>query len=105
MSHPDESDVSLLFFFFFQAVGFFVTETVLFLLLPDLEARWTLRTEAPPCCAHQTEHRVGHPHSGHMEFSEQSMGQLPSYGKSLRCEFKPRLLRPGWSQASQFSLK
>ena len=47
MSHPDESDVSLLFF---QAVGFFVTETMLFLLQPDLEALCTLRKEALLCC-------------------------------------------------------
>lgn len=47
MSQPHESDVSLLLFFFFfclfQAVGFFVTEAVLFFLQPDLEALCTLR--------------------------------------------------------------
>jgi hypothetical protein len=59
LSHPDESDVSLLFFF--QVVVYFITETGLFFMLPDVKALCTRRMEALLCYVHQTEGKMGHP--------------------------------------------
>lgn len=67
MSHPDESDVSRLFC---QAVGFFITETVLFFLQPDLEALCMLKRRLYCAAAvRQTPGRAT-PASGRMERSE-----------------------------------
>ena len=96
VSHPDESDVSLVSF---QVVGFFITETVLFFWQPDLGTLCTLRMEAL-CFAVSIRQTPGWAAllQAVWNFLKQSMGQLQSYGKGLTSESEPRLLRPGWSR-------
>jgi hypothetical protein len=49
------------YFFFFQVVVYFITETGLFFMLPDVKALCTRRMEALLCYVHQTEGKMGHP--------------------------------------------
>lgn len=92
MSHPDESAVSLLFF---QAVVFFITETVLFISQPDLESFCMLRKEA--YCTMSTRWNLERPApaAGRKECSETIHGTAAKLWKGP----EPWLSVPGWSLA------